>query len=119
MHALGILERNMGLPDLSRDMPWAVFHPSGTTGGSVIGEKIAVNSGVLNPELLTERYGPGIGKTRARSRLLDRIDAVMAHEVAEAQTGTHEGAETLAAETDLAVSERARRILKAMAGRGQ
>ena len=87
------------------------------TGGSVIGEKIAVNSGVLNPELLTERYGLEAGETWAKSRLRDRIDAVIAHEVAESQTGTHEGAEALAAVTELPVSEGTRRILRAMTGR--
>jgi hypothetical protein len=119
MHELDIPEDHMGLPDLSRGRPLAVFHPNGTTGGSVIGEKFAVNSGVLNPELLAERYEPEVGKLWARSRLRDRVDAVIAHELAEAQTGTHEGAEALAAATDLAVSEGARRILKAMARRGQ
>jgi hypothetical protein len=89
------------------------------TGGNVIGERIVVNSGVFNPELLTERYGPDVGEIWAKSRLRDRIDAVIAHEVAEAKTGTHEGAEALVAETDLPVSEGARRILRAMAGRGR
>ena len=117
MHQLEIPEHNIGLPDASRGMPWAVFHPNGITGGSVVGETIAVNSGVLNPELLTERYGPAIGKIWAKSRLRDRIDAVLAHEVAEAETRSHEEAETLAAGTDLAVSEGTRRILRAMAGR--
>jgi hypothetical protein len=117
MHALHVPEEHIGLPDLSRGRPWAVFHPNGTTGGLVIGEKIAVNSGVLNPELLTERYGPVVGTTWAKSRLRDRIDAVIAHEIAESQTGTHEGAEARAAETELSVSEGTRRILRAMAGR--
>jgi hypothetical protein len=117
MHALNVPEKYMGLPDLARGLPWAVFHPNGMTGGSVIGEKIAVNSGVLNPELLTERYGLEVGQIWAKSRLRDRIDAVIAHEVAEAKTGSHEGAEALAAETDLPVSEGTRRILRAMAGR--
>ena len=78
-----------------------------------------VNSVVLNPELLTERYGLEVGKIWAKSRLRDRIDAVIAHEVAEARTGRHEGAEAMAAETDLPVSEGARRILRAMARRGR
>jgi hypothetical protein len=117
MHALGIAEHHIGLPDLSRRLPWATFHPNGTTGGSVIGPKIAVNSGVFNLELLRERYGSEVAETRARSRLRDRIDAVMAHEIAEAQTGTHEGAEELAAMTDLPVSKGARRILRSMSGR--
>ena len=94
-----------------------MFHPNGTTGGSVIGAKFAVNSGVFNPELLTERYGAEVGKTWEKSRLRDRIDAVIAHELAEGQTGTHQGAEALAAETRLPVSEGARRILRAMTRR--
>ena len=105
MHAFDLPDRVIGLPDESRGLPWATFHPNGVTGGSVIGEAIAVNSGVLNPELLTERYGPAVGKTWAKSRLRDRIDAVIAHEIAEGKAGTHEGAELLAAETDLPVSE--------------
>ena len=117
MHALDVAGEQIGLPDLSRGLPWAVFHPNGVTGGSVIGEKIAVNSGVLNPELLDERYGPVVGKTWAKSRLRDRIDAVIAHELAESRTGTHEGAEALAAETALLVSEGTRRILRAMTRR--
>lgn len=117
MHQLEIPEHNIGLPDRSRGVPWAVFHPNGITGGSVVGERIAVNSGVLNPELLTERYGPEIGKIWANSRLRDRIDAVLAHELAEAEARSHEEAEALAARTDLAVSEGTRRVLRAMAGR--
>jgi hypothetical protein len=73
----------------------------------------------LNPELLTERYGPEVGKIWAKSRLRDRIDAVIAHEVAEAKTGSHEGAEALAAETDLPVWAGTKRILRAIAGRGR
>lgn len=72
MHALDIPEEQMGLPDLSRGILWAVFHPNGMTGGTIIGEKFAVNSGVLNPDLLTERYGPDLGTRWARSRLRDR-----------------------------------------------
>ena len=119
MHTLDNSGEQMGLPDLSRRRPWAVFHPKGMTGGSVIAEKITVNSGVLNPELFTEGYGPEIGNTWAKSRLRDRIDAVIAHEVAESETGTHEGAEALAALTRLPVSEGARRILRAIARRSR
>jgi hypothetical protein len=118
MHALDVPESQIGLPDRTRGIPWEVFHPDGVTGGAVIGDRIAVNSGVLNPELLTERYGPSVGKTWARSRLRDRIDAVIAHELAEASPGAHESAEELAAHTDLAVSEGARWILWAVARRG-
>jgi hypothetical protein len=114
MHDLGVAEDHIGLPDRSRGRPWAVFHPNGTTGGSVIGVRFAVNSGVCNPELLTERDGAVVGMTWENSRLRDRIDAVIAHELAEGQTGTHEGAEASAAETHLPVCEGARRIWRAM-----
>ncbi len=119
MHAFDLSDRQIGFADKSRGLPWAVFHPNATTGGNVLGERIAVNSGVLNPELLIERYGPEVGEIWAKSRLRDRIDAVIVHEVAEAKAGTHEGAETLAAETDMPVSEGTRRILRAMARRGR
>ena len=117
MHALDVPEEMIGHVDEARGLSWAVFHPGGTTGGSVIGRRIAVNSGVLNLNLLADSYGPEVGKIWARSRLRDRIDAVIAHEVAEAEVGTHAGAEALAAETELSVSEGTLRILKAMAGR--
>jgi len=71
MHALDLAEEQIGFRDRSRGLPWAVFYPNGMTGGSVIGERIAVNSGVLNPELLTERFGPEVGTTWAKSRLRD------------------------------------------------
>ena len=119
MHALGVPEDQIGMADKSRNMPWAVFHPNGTSGGAVLRERIAVDSGIFNPELLTERYGPEIGKTWAKARLRDRIDAVIAHEIAETQAGTHEGAEKLAAVTELDVSEGARRILRSMTRRTQ
>ena len=116
--SLDVPEHQIGLPDASRGLSWALFHPNGTTGGSVIGDGIAVNSGVLNPELLTERYGPGVGTTWAKSRLRDRIDAVIAHEIAEGRAGSHEGAEALAAGTEWPVSEGARRILRLDGGEG-
>ena len=117
MHSLGVPEERIGMPDQSRSMPWTVFHPNGTRGGAVLGEKIAVDSGVLNPGLLTERYGPDVGMTWAKARLRDRIDAVIAHEVAEGQAGTHEGAEALAAVTELRISDGARKILRSITRR--
>ncbi len=119
MHNFNLLDDQIGFADRTRGIPWAVFHPNSSTGGNILGRRVVVNSGIFNPELLTERYGPEVGKIWAKSRLRDRIDAVIAHEVAESITGTHEGAEALAAETELPVSDGARRILRAMAGRGR
>lgn len=117
MHALGLAEGQIGMPDKSRGRPWAVFHPNGMTGGAIVGSRIAVDSGVLNPELLSESFGAAAGTKWAKGRRRDRIDAVIAHEVAEGKAGTHEGALAFAAGTDLPVSDGTRNILQAMTGR--
>ncbi len=59
MHALGVAEKHIGLADPSRALPGAVFHPKGETGGAVIGERFAIDTGVFNPE----RYSPMVGET--------------------------------------------------------
>ena len=66
---------------------------------------------MLNPELLKGENG---GRIWPKVRLRDRIDAVIAHEYEEDRLGSHEGALRAAPETELPVSEEARRILKAM-----
>jgi hypothetical protein len=63
---------------------------------------------------MTKPYGAETAKVWAKSRLRDRIDAIIAHELAEAAGGSHRDAIIRAADTPLAVSEGARRILRAM-----
>jgi hypothetical protein len=70
-----------------------------------------VNSGVLNPELLKGQKG---GRLWRKARLRDRIDAIIAHEWAEAQYVNHEAALEAAARTRLPVSRGAKRSLNAM-----
>jgi hypothetical protein len=67
---------------------------------------------VLNPELLKGKKG---GRIWPKARLRDRIDAIIAHEWAEDQTLDHDEALKAAARTKLPVTDRARRILRAMA----
>jgi hypothetical protein len=110
MHALDVPEHQICYADPDHGIPWSVFFSHEIKGGGVIGEC----SGVLNPELLTKRYGPEAGKLWAKSRLRDRVDAVIIHELAEAEAGTHEAAEALAATMKRLVSESTRRILRAM-----
>lgn len=71
-----------------------------------------MNSGCLNPDLLKGQKG---GRVWARSRLRDRIDAIIAHEWAEDRTQDHGSALKAAARTELPVTDGAKRILKAMA----
>jgi hypothetical protein len=115
MHALDIPERQIGHGDPDYGIPWRVFFPHGTTGGSVIGQRIGVNSGVLNPDLLINPYGPKAAEVWAKSRLRDRIDAVVAHEQQEGLGLSHEEAVRGAADTLLAITDGARRILRAIA----
>jgi hypothetical protein len=115
MHALDIPEHQFGYSDQAHGSPWRVFFPHGGSGGGVVGDRIGVDSGVLNPELLAKPYGPEASTVWARSRLRDRIDAIIAHEYAEAVGVSHEEAVSLALDTPLAIRERARRILRAMA----
>ncbi len=115
MHALEIPEAQIGSSDLLRGVPWQTFFPHESDGGGVVtGGQISVDSGVLNPELLTETYGRQAGTLWAKSRLRDRIDAINIHEFAESQAGTHEEALLFGLRTDRKISEAARRILNAM-----
>jgi hypothetical protein len=83
-----------------------------------------VDSGVLNPELNTDVIGAEASNFWAKSRLRDRIDAVIVHEYLEAQGLLHDEVVERAADCDLPISENARRILRRIAegvkrGRGR
>lgn len=110
MQALGIPERLLGTPDLGGDGMWRAFIPRERQGGN-LWKGIAVNSGVLNPDLLKGQKG---ARVFARSPLRDRIDAIIAHEFEEDRLGKHELALKHAMNTELPISDGARRILRAM-----
>ena len=69
---------------------------------------------LLNLDLLTKNYDEEAAKIWARERLPNRINAIIIHELAEAEAGTHEAALRLAPETERPISEGTRRILRAM-----
>ena len=111
MRELGIPRDKIGAIDPYRRKPWHTFDVDGTVGGNIT-TGITVNSGVLNPDLLKREKGD---KVWAKARLRDRIDAVIAHEYEEDRHITHDAAIQAAPETELPVTDGARRILKAMA----
>jgi hypothetical protein len=93
------------------------FHPDeGTGGGVTVGRGINVDSGILNPELLGDPASGGAARAWSRSRLRDRIDAVIAHEYEECTRGTDAAARQHAPTTNLRISDEARAILRQMAG---
>ncbi|WP_435020402.1 hypothetical protein TA3x_001809 [Tundrisphaera sp. TA3] len=111
MEELGIPDHLHGAPDFERGGEWRAFIAHNRTGGRLT-TGITVNSGCLNPELL---HGQPGAMVFARSRLRDRIDAIIAHEYEEHRLGSHEAALTHAAKTALPVADGARKILRAMA----
>jgi hypothetical protein len=56
------------------------IHPYERDGGGIsTGGRINIDSGLLNPDQISEQYGKKAGKLRAKSRLRDREDALIAH----------------------------------------
>jgi hypothetical protein len=96
--------------------PHRAFWPEETTGGgNVPGRRLTVDSGVFNIKLMANH--PEAGQVWARSRLRDRIDAIIAHEDAESLTGDHDRAEVMAPDTALPITEGARHILRTIRGK--
>jgi hypothetical protein len=115
MHALDIPEEQIGSSDHMRGVAWRVFFPHERDGGgNGTGGRLNVDSGVLNPELLTRDYGEEAGALWAKSGLRDRIDAIIIHEKAESRSNGHEEALARAPQTGRPISDRARQILVAM-----
>ena len=74
-----------------------------------------MDSGVLNPQLNAEVIGPEASALWARSRLRDRIHAVIAHEYEESGGIPHDQVVDRVAETTLPIGENARRVLRSTA----
>jgi hypothetical protein len=112
---LGIAKDRIGSNDHLHGLSGRAFNDYEREGGGFgpTGQ-INIDSGALNPELLTTNYGKKAGKLWAKSRLRDRFDALIAHEDMEWRTGSHDAAVKAAPETELAISARAREILRAM-----
>ena len=120
LRELGIPDHQIGAFDHDFDLRLAAFHPKERTGGgSLPGARINLNSGVFNPELLVPHPSPTVSSIWRKARLRDRCDAVIAHEYHEGQGVSHSEAERRAAQTELPVTDGARRILRAMAERGR
>jgi len=81
--------------------------------------RINLNSGILNPELLSPELGPKVATLWGKCRLQDRIDAVIAHEHHESLGLSHPETVAQAPDTPLPISEGARRILRAICKREQ
>ena len=115
MIRLGVPRDQIGASAPLHGIRHATFHPQERTGGGVTPAGcLTLDSGVMNPELLTRDYGEETATLWRILRLKPRMEALTAHELAEHEAGTHVGALKRAAETRLPVSAEARELLRAM-----
>ncbi len=115
MEELGIPNERIGANDHEHGLVGRAFNPHERTGGgNGPGGQVNLDSGVFNSELMTVPYDRKTAKLWRKSRLRDRIDAIIAHEIGEADHGSHESALKVAPQTELRISTRAREILVQM-----
>jgi hypothetical protein len=113
---LGLADNEMGARDPDRNREHHTFFPNERScGGISPAGQINLDSGVMNPAAMDGPYGEACGELWRKSRLRDRMQAIVAHEKAESEyDGDHELALIAAPETELPITRRARAILRAM-----
>ena len=115
MMDLGVPDDQMGARDHTRNSEIHSFFPGDWEGGTVSpAGRITLDSGLRNPELLAS-YDEETRKKWRRTRIADRAQAIIAHELAEYEYGgDHELALIAGPETKLPISHAARELLKQM-----
>lgn len=112
---LGLAEGQMGLRDPDRNREHHTFFPDERDCGGVSPTgQVNLDSGIMNPDVLEGPYGRACGRLWRISRLRDRMEAAIAHEVAEHEQGDHDRALAEGPATGLPISHRARELLQAM-----
>jgi hypothetical protein len=116
MEEQGIHRDRIGSNDNLHGLEGRAFNPFEREGGGIThAGQVNLESGSINPELLTRDYGKKAGRLWAKSRLRDRWDALIAHEDMEwRRGGDHDAAVGDAPDTDLRISDGARAILISM-----
>jgi hypothetical protein len=115
MMDLGLPRDQMGARDPHRPGEHHSFHPEDRTGGSVShAGQVTIDSGIMNPHLLDAGYDGDTQKLWRKTKIRPRVEAIIAHELAEHEYKDHELALIAAAETELPVSHAARELLKQM-----
>ncbi len=110
---LGLSDAQMGPRDAERGLEHHCFFPQERDGGGVntVGQ-VTLDSGLLNPDLLAADYDEAAQNAWRRTRLKDRAQAIIAHELAEAEHGDHELALMAGPETTLPISHAAQELLQ-------
>jgi hypothetical protein len=105
---LGVPDDKMGARDPDRNRERHSFFPSDRTGGSVSpAGQITLDSGLMNPDLLAVGYDETTQEMWRRTRIGDRAQAIVVHELAEHEYGgDHELALIAGPETELRTAMR-------------
>ncbi len=90
MMDLNLSNEHMGARDPDRDRQHHSFFPGDREGGTVSpAGQITLDSGLMNPELMST-YDEATQKLWQSTRIRDRAQAIVAHELAEHEYGDHE-----------------------------
>ncbi|QDV34884.1 hypothetical protein [Tautonia plasticadhaerens] len=112
---LGLSNHQMGARDPDRRSEHHTFFPGDREGGTISpAGQVTLDSGLMNPELLTANYDEATQRIWQKTQLQDRAQAIIAHELAEHEYGDHELALIAAPETNLPISYAARELLRRM-----
>jgi hypothetical protein len=113
---LGIPDNQMGERDHTRGSQIYSFFPGDRQGGTVsYAGQVTLDSGLMNPDLLKDGYNEEAHRTWQHTRIVDRAQAIIAHELAEHEYGgDHELALIAGPETKLPISHKAREMLRKM-----
>jgi hypothetical protein len=113
---LGLTNDQMGERDHERGSRHYCFFPQDGQGGTVShAGQVTLDSGLMNPDLLAENYDAETRRAWQRTRLADRAQAIIAHELAEHEHGgDHELALIAGPGTELPISHAARELLRKM-----
>jgi hypothetical protein len=113
---LGLPDSQIGARDPDRGRAHHCFFPAERTGGGVSpAGQVTLDSGLMNPELLAAHYDEATQDAWKRTRIKDRAQAIIAHELAEhVYGGDHELGLIAGTETGLPISHAARALLRSM-----
>jgi hypothetical protein len=111
---LGLSDHRMGARDPERGLEHHCFFPGDREGGTVSpASQVTLDSGLMNPDLLAND-DEDTRRLWRRTRIGDRAQAIIAHEMAEHELGDHEPALIAGPETELPINHAARELLRQM-----
>ncbi len=111
---LKLTDHQMGARDATRNREHHTFFPGDGEGGTVSPSgQVTLDSGLMNPDLLAN-YDEATRTLWKRTRIKDRAQAIIVHELAEHEYKDHELALIAGPETELPISHPARELLRQM-----